>query len=131
MYRRLFAVIFLVNLAVAVVFATTKAASLDRIASACLGNLAAAVIIRQEHFINLLFRGFSSVPKSWPLGIRRYCAKIYSLGGVHSGCALFAVIWLVWLTGSLTYNYATEHAVSPASKFTNLDLTIARQYRSL
>ncbi|KAF8243132.1 hypothetical protein K440DRAFT_647642 [Wilcoxina mikolae CBS 423.85] len=95
MYRRLFLVIFLINLAIAISFATAKMGSMDRIAAACLGNLAAAVVIRQEHFINLLFRSFSSVPKTWPLWVRRYCAKIYNLGGIHSGCALFAVIWLV------------------------------------
>jgi hypothetical protein len=112
MYRRLFLVIFLINLAVAISFATAKMGSTGRIASACLGNLTAAVVIRQEHFINLLFRSFSSVPKTWPLWIRRYCAKIYNLGGVHSGCALFAVIWLVWLTGSLTHDFVTAHVVS-------------------
>jgi uncharacterized membrane protein len=116
MYRRLFTVIFLINLIIALCLANMKMGSIDRVANACLGNLMAAVVIRQEHFINLLFRGFSSVPTSWSLWIRRHCAKIYALGGVHSGCALFSVIWLVWLTGSITKNYITEHLVcSPRS----------------
>lgn len=111
MYRRLFTVIIIVNLVIALCLANMKMGSIDRIANACLGNLMAAVVIRQEHFINFLFRSFSSVPTRWPLWIRRHCAKIYALGGVHSGCALFAVIWLVWLTGSITKNYMTEHLV--------------------
>ena len=112
MYRRLFTTIFLANLAVAISFAVQKGKiSMAMLASACLGNLTAAVVIRQEHFVNLLFRGFSSVPKSWPLGIRKYCAKIYSLGGVHSGCAVFAVVWLVWLTVDITVNFVSTHEV--------------------
>lgn len=106
MYRRLFTVIFLCNLAVAVSFATAKSRrTMDKLASACLGNLTAAIVIRQEHCVNGLFRVFSSVPKSWPLRIRRYCAKIYSLGGVHSGCALFGIFWLIWLAIGLTSEF--------------------------
>lgn len=103
-YRRLFLLIFLVNLLVAVAIAATKTCSVERLAAACLGNLAATVVMRHEHMVNLLFRSFSSVPKSWPLWIRRHCAKIYAFGGIHSGCAFFAVIWLIWLTGNLTQN---------------------------
>ncbi|KAI5812514.1 hypothetical protein BZA77DRAFT_347022 [Pyronema omphalodes] len=112
MYRRLFTVIFLINLIIAICLADKKMGTIDRIANACLGNLAAAVLIRQENFINYLFRGFASVPTSWPLWIRRHCAKIYALGGIHSGCALFSVIWLVWLTGSITKNFIHEHMIS-------------------
>ncbi|KAG4257845.1 hypothetical protein FPRO04_11584 [Fusarium proliferatum] len=35
------------------------------------------------------------VPKTWPLAIRTRCAKIYHLGGVHSGAAVSAGAWLL------------------------------------
>ena len=106
MYRRLFSVIFLANLVVTICFATTKnGVTLDRLAAACLGNMTASILIRNEHVVNGLFRVFSSIPKGWPLGIRKYCAKIYSIGGVHSGCAMFSVIWLIWFTVKLTMDF--------------------------
>jgi hypothetical protein len=111
MYRRLFSVIFLVNLAVAISFAVTGKATIDRLAGAALGNLTASVVIRNDHMVNLLFRSFSSVPKSLPLWIRRYCAKIYSFGGIHSGCGVFSLIWLFWLTGVITRGYMSENNI--------------------
>ena len=111
MYRRLFTVILLLNLVVAIVFAATKTATPDRLAGACLGNLTVTVVMRHDHVVNVLFRSFSSIPQSWPLWFRRRCAKIYSFGGVHSGCAVFGVVWLIWLTGNITQNFVTVRKV--------------------
>lgn len=104
-YRRLFSIVFLANLGMAIAIAVTKRCTVEWLAAACLGNLTATVVMRHDHMVNMLFRSFASVPRSWPLWIRRHCAKVYTFGGIHSGCAFFSVIWLIWLTGSLTHNY--------------------------
>lgn len=57
-------------------------------------NLTTAVLVRQEFVINALYTITCSVPRSWPLCIRARCGKIYHLGGVHSGAAVFAGLWL-------------------------------------
>ena len=62
-------------------------------ATAVATNLCAAVLMRQELVINLLFIIFGKCPQSFPLRIRRLAAKIYHLGGVHSGTAIAATIW--------------------------------------
>jgi hypothetical protein len=108
MYRRLFMLIFLANLPAAINMAVSQTVTVEKLVAACLANLTAAVVIRNENFINLLFRVSASVPKSWPLTIRRWCAKVYTLGGIHSGCASFAVIWLVWLTALLTKQFVEK-----------------------
>ncbi|KAF4959947.1 hypothetical protein FGADI_1450 [Fusarium gaditjirri] len=58
-------------------------------------NLVMAVLVRQDMVINILYTIFCSVPKHLPLGIRKRCAKIYHLGGVHSGAGVCATAWLV------------------------------------
>ena len=65
----------------------------NAIATAVAANIAASVLIRQELLINLLFIIFSNLPKSLPLRIRCLSAKIYHLGGVHSGAGIAAVVW--------------------------------------
>jgi hypothetical protein len=30
---------------------------------------------------------------SFPLAIRRHCARVFHIGGIHSGCALAAIAW--------------------------------------
>ncbi|KAA8912327.1 hypothetical protein FN846DRAFT_324924 [Sphaerosporella brunnea] len=111
MYRRLFTVVFLVNLTVAITFAVTGTARIDRLAGAALGNLTASVLIRNDHIVNFLFRTLSSIPKSWPLGVRQYCAKIYNFGGIHSGCGVFSLVWLLWMTGVITRTYMSGDGV--------------------
>lgn len=71
---------------------------LSATATATAANLTAAVLIRSEPVINLLFTIFSSVPRWMPLIIRRACAQIYHLGGVHSGCAIASLIWFLAFT---------------------------------
>ncbi|GKU00292.1 unnamed protein product [Fusarium langsethiae] len=93
-YRTLFSLIGLLNLAALI---CVIALHLD---SEWLGiitaiNLAVAVLVRQETVINILYTVFCSVPKSLPLWIRVRCAKIYHLGGVHSGAGVCATAWLV------------------------------------
>ncbi|RGP71640.1 non-ribosomal peptide synthetase [Fusarium longipes] len=93
-YRTLFSLIGLLNLAALI---CVIALHLD---SEWLGiitaiNLAVAVLVRQETIINILYAVFCSVPKSLPLWVRVRCAKIYHLGGVHSGAGVCATAWLV------------------------------------
>ena len=56
-------------------------------------NLTVSILIRQELVINLLFIIFGKCPQWFPLRIRRLAAKIYHLGGVHSGAGIAATIW--------------------------------------
>ena len=56
-------------------------------------NITLGVLIRQELVINLLFEIIGRIPTSWPLRIRRLAAKIYHLGGVHSGAGVAATVW--------------------------------------
>ena len=56
-------------------------------------NITLGVLIRQELVINLLFEIIGRIPQSWPLRLRRLAAKIYHLGGVHSGAGVAATVW--------------------------------------
>lgn len=42
------------------------------------------------------------VPLTAPLRLRRILAKVYELGGVHSGAAVSSIIWFAMFTGFLT-----------------------------
>jgi hypothetical protein len=68
---------------------------LSSVATATASNLCAAILIRSEPVINLLFKIFTSVPTRTPLGIRRICANVFHIGGIHVGCALSAVFWFI------------------------------------
>lgn len=66
---------------------------LSALAIAVTANFLAAILIRQELVINLLFILFGHCPQWMPLRIRRLSAKIYHLGGVHSGAAVAGTVW--------------------------------------
>ncbi|EUC30181.1 hypothetical protein COCCADRAFT_39539 [Bipolaris zeicola 26-R-13] len=68
---------------------------LSAVANATAANLCAAILIRSEPVINLLFKVFSSVPTWMPLWIRCICANVFHIGGIHVGCAIAALIWFV------------------------------------
>jgi hypothetical protein len=93
-YRALFSLVGILNLValVCVIVLQLKSEWLGTITAI---NLAVTVLVRQETIINILYTVFCSVPKHLPLWIRARCAKIYHLGGVHSGAGICATSWLV------------------------------------
>ncbi len=65
-------------------------------------NLTLAVILRQQHVVNLLFWLATRVPVTWPLPVRWTLAKVYHVGGVHVGAAVGATLWYLAFVASLT-----------------------------
>ncbi|KAH7116273.1 hypothetical protein EDB81DRAFT_916493 [Dactylonectria macrodidyma] len=88
-YRRLCTLVSIFNIsaALAVILSGIQREWLGTVTAT---NLALTVLIRQDFVINALYTITCSVPKSWPLAIRSRSAKIYHLGGIHSGAAISA-----------------------------------------
>ncbi|KAF8158152.1 nonribosomal peptide synthetase 12 [Crassisporium funariophilum] len=101
LYRRLFGIVFLTNLAVfiSVIF---RGANSQQIGTIVIANLFCAILMRQDYVVNAFFTVFCAVPTSWPLAIRRVCARVYHIGGLHSGCAISGVVWLTLFTAQAT-----------------------------
>ncbi|KAJ0162580.1 Linear gramicidin synthase subunit C [Colletotrichum tanaceti] len=95
-YRRLFTLVGALNIAAAVALASVSAG----FPRAWLGtltavNLLVAVLARQDLVVNALYALACNPPRSWPLAVRKRCANIFHLGGVHSGAAVSAGAWLL------------------------------------
>ena len=106
LYRRLFTLVFIVNLTAVYLMISfgRTGKGLQNMSTATAANLTVAVLMRQEYVINALFTIACAVPTTWPLFIRRNCAKVYHIGGLHSGCAIFSLIWLIIFTVGTTLN---------------------------
>lgn len=100
-YRRLHAVVVLLNAAlifwiIARVRHDPASFTYADASTAVAANLCVATLMRHEHCINALFRlATSPWMRRAPLALRRRAAKIYSFGGVHSGCGVAAVMWYI------------------------------------
>ena len=115
-YRRLFSIVFVANLAVFIVV-IIKDRTLTDYVNAAAANLLGVGFARQPLVVNLMFKCSCSLPRSAPLRLRRLAAKIFHYGGVHSGCGVAAVMWYVAFVGMLTKEAtspATAQLVSPA-----------------
>ena len=77
----------------------------ENAATAVSVNLTVSILIRQELVINALFWVFGKCPRSFPLRIRRMAAKIYHLGGVHSGAAMAATLWFAFFNVAVVRVY--------------------------
>lgn len=105
MYRRLFTIAFVTNMALIIAFACKGwGKDLWKIGTACGANLTVTVLMRQEHVINSLYGIICRMPRSWPLFLRKHAAKIYHFGGLHSGCAVSATGWLIYLAVQIMLN---------------------------
>ncbi|KAG5642876.1 hypothetical protein DXG03_001918 [Asterophora parasitica] len=96
LYRRLFGIVFIINfgilISVAVNFEKTNSLYIGQIV---IGNLFGAILMRQDYVIDAFFVVCTSIPRSWPLFIRRTAARVYHIGGLHSGAGVSGTMWLV------------------------------------
>lgn len=92
-------------------WATDGKTALAGISTIILLNFTLAILIRQQYVINLLFGLATSVPKKWPLGIRRRLGKIYHFGGIHVGGTISGTLWFMAFSGLLTYQLFQRIAV--------------------
>ncbi|KAF4555193.1 Hypothetical protein D9617_3g022650 [Elsinoe fawcettii] len=97
-YRKAFTFVLTANLVAIVIFLIqlkydTSIATYQNAATAASANFLLAILVRNEHVINVLFWLACSLPVWTPLAIRRRAAKVYSYGGVHSGCGLSGTVW--------------------------------------
>ncbi|KAI2626278.1 acetyl-CoA synthetase-like protein [Xylaria nigripes] len=110
LYRRFFSIVFFANLlAFALVWWKSWDSGtlpLSQFPTAIAANLLVAVAMRQEHVINFLFWLATRVPTWTPLAIRRQCARVYHIGGIHSGAAVSAAFWWLVFTIGATVNFA-------------------------
>jgi hypothetical protein len=85
--------------------------ALSALAALMLVNLTAAVLIRQQNVLNVLFGLAGRGSRSWPLWLRRSVSKVHHVGGIHVGGALAGTAWL----GAFTAVATVAHARHPAS----------------
>ena len=103
-YRRLFTLVFLANVAVfiAVLSSNRKLLALGNAAAA---NLLACGLARQPLVVNTIFLVVCSIPRSAPLRLRFLAAKVYHYGGVHSGCGVASFIWYIGFVALMSNEY--------------------------
>ncbi|KAF2153369.1 hypothetical protein K461DRAFT_278183 [Myriangium duriaei CBS 260.36] len=118
-YRKMFAFVLSVNLTAMVAFfyqlkSNESIVNYGNAATAASANFCVSILIRNEHIINLGFRCVCCLPVSAPLGIRRRAAKVYSHGGIHSGCGVSGTFWYIAFTVLIMIQYRQDGLVGPA-----------------
>lgn len=108
-YRRLFTLVFLANIGVFVYVMVTQR-KLMALINAAAANVLACGLARQPLVVNTIFYIVCSIPRSWPLRLRRIASKVYHYGGVHSGCGIASFVWYTGFVGVLTRQYASPPA---------------------
>ncbi|KUJ23637.1 uncharacterized protein LY89DRAFT_635992 [Mollisia scopiformis] len=106
-YRRLFSIVFVLNLiGLGVLYGRYRESSppafMADLANAASANIMVVLLVRQDYVVNALFRLTWIIPLTAPLRLRRILTKVYEYGGVHSGAAISSVTWFSIFTGYLT-----------------------------
>jgi len=120
-YNRLIALVVLVNGALLARHLArgdwhgTDGSALSGLADLIVVNFAIAVLIRQQHVLNVIFAAAGRGSSRWPLRLRWMISKISHIGGLHAGAALAGTAWLCAFT--------VVAAVARASRPAAVDLT--------
>ena len=88
----------------------TDGSALSALAALTLANFTAAVLIRQQNILNVLFGLAGRGSRSWPLWLRWSVSKVHHVGGIHAGGALAGTAWLCAFTGVATVARAQHPA---------------------
>ncbi|KAF8270856.1 hypothetical protein EI94DRAFT_1722080, partial [Lactarius quietus] len=92
LYRRLFGIVLVVNMSIFVAILCQGGATAQRLGLIVIANISSSIFMRQDYVINAFFAIFCAVPLSWPLRIRTICARVYHIGGLHSGFAISGLL---------------------------------------
>ena len=115
-YHRLIIAVVLINLALLCHYLQRgdwridDGSALSALAGLTLVNLAAAVLIRQQAVLNVLFGLAGRGSRSWPLWLRWSISKVHHVGGIHAGAALAGTGWLCALAVVTTVTEARHPA---------------------
>jgi len=112
LYRRLFGVVFVVNMAILISIFVKGHTNAQQLGLIVVSNLFCAILMRQDYVINAFFTVCCAVPQSWPLRIRRVAARVYHIGGLHSGCAISGLVWLIAFTAQATKELLNKQQTS-------------------
>jgi hypothetical protein len=85
--------------------------ALSALAALMLVNFTAAVLIRQQNVLNVLFGLAGRGSRTWPIWIRWSISKVHHVGGIHVGGGLAGTAWL----GAFACVATVAHARNPAS----------------
>ncbi|KAF9452970.1 hypothetical protein P691DRAFT_755995 [Macrolepiota fuliginosa MF-IS2] len=105
LYRKLFGVVFLTNLAI-FIWVLVRGTNALEVAGITVANLFVAILHRQDYVINAYFWLFTRVPHSAPFWVRAAAARVYHIGGLHSGCGVSGTIWFILFAGQATKELA-------------------------
>jgi hypothetical protein len=119
-YQRLILLVVALNCAVL----SVHGATLSGAATAMLVNLTAAVLIRQQHVLNVLFGVAGRGSPTWPLWIRWSVSKVHHIGGIHVGAALAGTAWLCAFTAIATVDDASRTTLGLAYGLVGLALVV-------
>jgi hypothetical protein len=116
-YHRLLAAVLLTNIAVLVHhlyrgdWRIADGSALSALSALTLVNVTAAVLIRQQNVLNVLYGLAGRGSRDWPLWLRWSVSKVHHVGGIHAGAALAGTAWL----GAFTSVAIVAHTRQPAS----------------
>jgi NAD(P)H-flavin reductase len=110
-YRRLFTLVTMGNLAafILVMLRDRKTSDMLNITAA---NLLVTGLIRNPLVINRMYAILGSVPRSAPLRVRVWAARVFQFGGIHSGCAIAAFLWYAGFLGMYTCEIVTGGGIA-------------------
>ena len=81
-------------------------------AALMLVNFAAAVLIRQQTVLNVLYGLAGRGSRAWPLWLRWSLSNVHHVGGVHAGAALAGTCWLAAFAWAAKDADATTRALA-------------------
>ncbi|WPB00106.1 uncharacterized protein RHO25_004725 [Cercospora beticola] len=97
-YRRLFTFVFVVNLVAILLLAVLRPhTTFDTASIGVASNILASVLVRHDNLANGWIKLTHTFGK-WPLFLRRRAVRIYSHGGIHSGCGASATMWFIYFS---------------------------------
>lgn len=97
-YNRLAVLVTALN---AAVYLANPALTREFVFAMVMACFAAAILIRQQYVINLLFAIATSLPLTAPLKLRWAAGKVYHFGGIHVGAFFSGTLWYALLSRML------------------------------